>query len=83
LYSPLVTPYDRKYVLKDLMPLQNNCLRATSVAYRATPTKNLEVEVGVPPLGIDQDSIQARQWVKLEESEGAEAIREAAEKVER
>jgi hypothetical protein len=65
------------------MPLQNNCLRAICGAYRATPIRNLEVEVGVPPLGIHQDSIQAQFRVRLEESEAAGVIREAGEKVER
>jgi hypothetical protein len=65
------------------MPLQNNCLRAISGAYRSTPIRNLEVEVGVPPLGIHLDSIQARFRVKLEESEAVVVIREAVEKVAR
>jgi hypothetical protein len=65
------------------MPLENNCLRAVSGAHRATPIRNLEVEVGVPPLGIHLDSIQARFRVRLEESEAAGAIREAVQKVER
>jgi hypothetical protein len=65
------------------MPLHYSCLTAISRAYRATPTRNLEVEVGVPPLGIDLDSIQARFRVRLEESEAAGAIREAVQKVER
>ncbi len=82
-HSPLGTPFARKYILKDLKPLQNNCLRATYGAYRATPIRNLEVEVGVPPLGIHLDSIQARLRVRLEESEAAGAIREAVQKVER
>jgi hypothetical protein len=50
-------PHACKYVLKDLMPLQNNCLQAISGAYRATPIQNLKVEVGVPLLGIHPDSI--------------------------
>ncbi len=56
-YSSLGTPYARKYILKDLMPLQNNCLRVISGAYRATPIRNLEVEVGVPSLEIYLDSL--------------------------
>ncbi len=39
--------------------------------------------MGVPPLGIHLDSIQARIKVRLEESEAAGAIREAVQKVER
>ncbi len=70
-------PYARKHVLTDLMPLQNNCLRAISGAYRATPIRNLEVEVGVPPLGIHLDSIQAQFRVRLGESGAAGVIREA------
>ncbi len=69
--------------LKNLMPLQSNCLRAISGAYRATPTRNFEVEVRAPPLVIHLDSIQARFRVKLEESEAVWVIREAVEKVVR
>jgi hypothetical protein len=65
------------------MPLQNNCLRAISGAYRVTPIQNLEVEVGVQPFGIDLNSIQAQLRVRLEKSEAAGAIRKAVEKVER
>jgi hypothetical protein len=65
------------------MPLQNNCLRAISGAYRATPIRNLAVEVGVPPLGINLDSLQAQFRAKLEESEVAGVIREAVENVKR
>jgi hypothetical protein len=43
----------------------------------------LEVEGGVPPLGVDLDSIQAQFRVRLKESEAAGAIRDIVEKVER
>jgi hypothetical protein len=42
----------------------------------------LEVEVVVPLLGINLDSIQAQYRVRLEESEEAWVIRAAVEKVE-
>jgi hypothetical protein len=58
-HSPIGTPYARKYVLKDLMAMQNKCLRAISRAFKATPIRNLEVEVRVPPLGIYLDSLEA------------------------
>jgi hypothetical protein len=56
---------------------------AISGAYRSTPIRNLEVEVGVPPLGIHLESIQEQFRVRLEESKAAGAIREAVQKVER
>jgi hypothetical protein len=59
-HSPTGTPFARKWLLRELSPLQNSCLRAISGAFRATPIRNLEVEVGVPPLGIHLDSLQAR-----------------------
>ncbi len=65
------------------MPLQNSCLRTISRPYRATPIRNLEVEVEVPLLGIHLDSLQARFKAKLAESEVAGVIREAVGKVER
>jgi hypothetical protein len=74
--------YARKYVLKGLMPLQNNCLRAISGAYRATPIKTLEVDVGDPLLGIHRDSIQAQVRARLEESEMVGVIREAVRNME-
>jgi hypothetical protein len=76
-YSLLGILFAGKYVLKDLMPLLNNCLKAISGAYRATPIRNLEVEVGVPLLCIHLDSIQAQFRVRLEESKVAGAIGEA------
>jgi hypothetical protein len=63
------------------MRLQNNSIRAISEAYRATPIRILEVEVGVPLLGIHLDSIQAQFRVKLEESEAIGVISTAVEKV--
>ncbi len=78
-HSPTGTPFARKWPLKKLSPLQNSCLRAISGAFRATPIRNLEAEVGVPPLGIYLDSLQARFRLRLEESEVQEVIREAVE----
>jgi hypothetical protein len=75
-------PLARKYVLKDLMPLQNNCLRTIFGAYRATPIRSLDVEVGASPLGINLDSIQAQFRARLKESEVVEVIRLAMGKVE-
>ncbi len=43
----------------------------------------MEVEVGVLPLGIHLDSLQARFWVRLEELEEAGVISEAFGKAER
>ncbi len=63
--------------------MQNNCLRAISGAYREILIRNLEVEIGVPLLGIHQDSIQVQFMVGLEELEDAGTIRKAVEKVER
>jgi hypothetical protein len=65
------------------MPVQSNCLRVISRAYKATPIRNLKLEVGVPYLGIHLDSIQAQFRVRLEESVVAGVIGEAVEKVER
>ncbi len=65
------------------MLLQNNCLRAISKAYRATPIRNLEVGVGDLLLGIHLRSILTQFKVRLEVSGAAGAIREAVGKVER
>jgi hypothetical protein len=51
------------------------------MAYKATPIRNWEVEVGVPPLRIHLDSLQAQFRLRLEGSEVQGAIREAVEKV--
>jgi hypothetical protein len=80
-HFPTGTPFARKWLLKELSPLQNSCLRAISGVFRATPIRNLEVEVGVPPLGIHLDSLQARFRFRLEGSEVQGVIREAVERV--
>ncbi len=58
-YPLLGAPCAHKYVLKDLAPLQNDCLRAITAAYKATPIRDLEIEVGFSPLEIHLESIQA------------------------
>jgi hypothetical protein len=80
-HSPTGTPFARKWLLKELSPLQNSCLRAISGALRATPIRNWEVEVGVPLLGNHLDSLKARFQLKLEGSAVQGVIREAVERV--
>jgi hypothetical protein len=82
-HSPVGTPFARKWLLKVLSPFLNSCLRAISGAYKATPIRNLEAEVGVPPLGIHLDSHQAQSRVRLEGSEVQEVIWLAVEGVRR
>ncbi len=57
--------------------LQNKFLSVISGAYKATPIRNLEVEVGVPPHVIHLDGLQAPFRVRLEESGVASVIKEA------
>jgi hypothetical protein len=64
-YLFLGTLYACKYVLTDHMPRQNNCLTAISGAYKATPIRNSEVELGVPPLEILVYSIQTLLTVSV------------------
>jgi hypothetical protein len=59
-HSPTGTALSQKWLLKELSPLQKSCLRAISRTYKATPIQNLEAEVGVPPLRIHLDSLQAQ-----------------------
>jgi hypothetical protein len=58
------------------MLCQTNCLKDISGAYGVTPISNLEVEVGVPPLGTHVESNQAQFRVWLELSEVVRIIRE-------
>jgi hypothetical protein len=62
-------PYACKYILEDLTPLLNNCIRAIHGAYSATPISNMEVKVGILWLGIHLDRILAQFSVRLEELE--------------
>src|SRR5271165_1675628 len=39
-----------------LQPLQNKCLQVVAGAYKATPTRNLEIETYTPPLDLYLDS---------------------------
>jgi hypothetical protein len=80
-HSPIGPPLARKWLLTELSPLQNSCLRAISGAYKATPIWNLEAEVEVPPLGIHLDGFQARFWLMLEESEVQEVVWLAVKRV--
>ncbi len=73
-HSPIGTPLARKWLLKELSPLHNSCLRAISGAYKVTPIRNLVAEVGVPLLGMHLDSLQARFRLRLEESGVQEVV---------
>jgi hypothetical protein len=80
-HSLVSTPFAQKWLLKELSPPYNSCLRAISGAHKATPMCNLEAEVGVLLLGIHLDCLQAQFRVRLEESEVQEVIWLAVEKV--
>jgi hypothetical protein len=80
-HSPIGTPFVRKWLLKELSPFQNSCLRAISGAYKATPICNLETEVRVPLLRIHLDSLHGRLKVRRKESKVQEVIWLAVERV--
>ncbi len=64
-YSPLGTLYACKYIFRDLMPMQHIYINAISGALWVTPIRNLEVVVGVLPLGIELNSIQKQLRARL------------------
>jgi hypothetical protein len=70
-----------KWLLIQLSPLQNICLRAITGAYKALCFLRLDIKVRVPLLGITQASLQAEFKWRLETSEVQEVIKIAMERV--
>jgi hypothetical protein len=80
-HSPVNTSFVQKWLLKKLSPLQNNCIRVNSSAYKATPIQSLEAEIRVSPLGFYLDSLRAQFRLRLERLEVEEVIWLALKKV--
>jgi len=60
-----------------LQPLQNKCLRVVAGAYKATPTRNLEVETYTPPIDLYLDSRLAAFQSRLAHTEADKIIQKA------
>ena len=66
---------------EELQKAENRCLRTISGAYKATPIRSLQAEVGVPPLPLHMDGRQARFRLRSAESGINEVIGEGILKV--
>ncbi len=59
-WAPPSTPFFQKGVGEELQKIESRCLRTVSWAYKATPVRSLQAEVGVAPLSLHIDGRQAR-----------------------
>jgi hypothetical protein len=53
------TPFFRKGMGEELQKIENCCLSTVSGAYKATPVRSLQAEVGIPPLPLHMDGRHA------------------------
>ncbi len=67
-WAPPSTPFFQKGVGEELQKVENRCRRTVSGAYKATPVRSLQAEVGVAPLPLHMDGRQARFRLRLAES---------------
>jgi hypothetical protein len=65
-----------------LTSIQNKCLRAVAGAYRATPTRTLEVETHVPPMDLYLDSRLAAFQNRLASSGVGQLIEKACSTIQ-
>jgi hypothetical protein len=61
--------------------VENQCLRAVSGAYKATPIQSLQAEVGILPLPLHMDGRQARFRLQSADSGIDKVIGEGISKV--
>lgn len=64
-----------KGIAQGLLPIQTQCLRAVSGAYKATPRRQLETETGVPPLGLYLDRCAAGFEIRSASNGAAKILR--------
>ncbi len=67
-WAPPDTLFFRKGVGEELQKAENRCLRTVTEAYKATPIRSLQAEVGVPLLPLHMDGRQARLRLRSAES---------------
>ncbi len=59
-WAPPSTPFFRTGMGEELQKIENCCLRTVSGAYKATPVRSLQAEVGIPPLPLHMDGWHTR-----------------------
>jgi hypothetical protein len=82
-WAPPSTPFFRKEVGEELQKIKNCCLRTVSGAYKATPVRSLQAEVGVASSSLHLDGRQARSRLRSAESRIDKVIGEGISKVKR
>jgi hypothetical protein len=58
-WAPPSSQFFPKGLRDKLQRVENRCLRTFSGAYKATPVRSLQAEVGIPPLFLQMDGRQA------------------------
>ncbi len=59
-WAPPDRPFFRKGMGDELQKVESQCLRAVSGAFKATPVRSLQAEVGIAPLPLHIDGRQAQ-----------------------
>jgi hypothetical protein len=67
-WAPPSTPFFRKGMGDELQKVENCCLRTFSGAYKTTPVRSLQAEVGIPPLPLHMDYRKAQFCLRSAES---------------
>jgi hypothetical protein len=80
-WAPPYTPFFRKGMGDELQKVENQCLRAVSGAFKATPVQSLQAEGGLPPLPLHMDGRQAQFQLRSAESGIDKVIGEGISKV--
>jgi hypothetical protein len=80
-HTPSPMPGQPQGLATKLATIQNQALRRVTGAYKATPTRRLELEALIPPLHLYIDSITARYQERTRDTQARQELREACDKV--
>jgi hypothetical protein len=80
-HTPSPKPDRPQGIAPKLATIQNQALRKVTGAYKATPTRRLELEAMVPPIHLYMDSILARHQENTKDTPVRQEVREACDKI--
>jgi hypothetical protein len=66
-WAPPSTPFFQSGLGEELRRVENRCLVTVSGAYKATPVRSFQAEVGIPPLSLHIDGRQAQFCLRYAE----------------